>query len=488
MNEDTKEKLDSNHLSEGEGPCNGDFQQRYWQSSVKTLKSKIAYAHSNQMLVDVGFLVGPTETFIPANKTILSLQSPVLEAMFSGRWRSSDEKDFSNGEGDGTDTKVLQIKIPDIQPITFRSFLKFLYTEELETTSSNVSHLLYTSKKYQVEDLTEACFRFVRENICVTNCLWLLEDAIKICDPILEQIATDFVCRNAFEVVTSENFLQLDQTLLANLLERQDFSMDEVLLFKNIWRWAKNECARKSMEPNNENCRQVLGRAFTSIRFLQMNAEDFATNVANLKVLSPEEEIEILRYLTLPKNLRQTPETGLMLSLTQWPRKKTKETYIVTRIQKSEPRKAWATRSPNSSYNHCVSINRPAALISCGFFGPLDRLKNTVLAETSYTVCLSLKNLDCDFTYASVTKTVVLEPSVQEDIFHVLFENPVPLTPGAWYTISFTIKGPPTLGGNDQPKYSITIDKNRNDPVIIKFKDASAFNMRNQVPELCFEW
>lgn len=113
---------------------------------------------------------------------------------------------------------------------------------------------------------------------------------------------------------------------------------------------------------------------------------------------------------------------------------------------------------------------------------------------------------------------VNLDLKDDEDVFHVPFKNPVPLTPGVWYTISFAIQvgkvwklhccivsylhersvcanytvpiaipqGPPILGGNNEPKYEVRIQGK--EEALVKFKDATTNNTRNQLPELCFEF
>ena len=56
---------------------------------------------------DVTFLVGKSNERIPCHQLFLKARSPVFQAMFSGRWNEGNK----------------EIKIPDIDPVTFRSFL-----------------------------------------------------------------------------------------------------------------------------------------------------------------------------------------------------------------------------------------------------------------------------------------------------------------------------------------------------------------------------
>jgi len=93
----------------------------------------------NRKMTDVEFLVDE-ETF-GAHRSLLSARSPVFAAMFT-----SGMKEASTG----------QVSIKDIDPITFRNFLKFLYTGMLEPLTVN-KELFSVADKYRVETLMELC-------------------------------------------------------------------------------------------------------------------------------------------------------------------------------------------------------------------------------------------------------------------------------------------------------------------------------------------
>jgi len=93
----------------------------------------------NSKLTDVKFIVGGT-TF-SAHRSLLSARSPVFAAMFA-----SGMKEAETG----------QVRIEDIDPVTFKYFLKFLYTGMIEPSSID-KDLFKVADKYQVETLMELC-------------------------------------------------------------------------------------------------------------------------------------------------------------------------------------------------------------------------------------------------------------------------------------------------------------------------------------------
>jgi hypothetical protein len=89
-------------------PPGGSHKVENWQSKFPTLKERLAYAVSNEEFSDIVFLVGSNKEPIRCNKFMLSVSSPVFEAMFSGRW----------------ELRETEILIPDAEPGPFRYFLK----------------------------------------------------------------------------------------------------------------------------------------------------------------------------------------------------------------------------------------------------------------------------------------------------------------------------------------------------------------------------
>jgi len=103
------------------------WKDQLWDSSV------------NRKLTDVAFLVG--EETLSAHRSLLSIRSPVFEAMFN-----SGMKEALTG----------QVRIGDIEPNTFRHFLHFLYTGMLEP-GADKEELYLLADRYQVETLVNLC-------------------------------------------------------------------------------------------------------------------------------------------------------------------------------------------------------------------------------------------------------------------------------------------------------------------------------------------
>ena len=108
--------------------------------SVDPTWSKQLWAAAvNRKMTDVELLVGKES--LGAHRSLLSARSPVFAAMFA-----SGMKEAATG----------QVRIEDVDPATFKQFLKFLYTGTFETSAMD-KELFIIADKYQVETLMELC-------------------------------------------------------------------------------------------------------------------------------------------------------------------------------------------------------------------------------------------------------------------------------------------------------------------------------------------
>lgn len=79
-----------------------------WQSTKSCLKERISYLFNNDTLSDVSFLVGRSRVRIPGHKFVLSIGSPVFDAMFNGPLQESERT----------------VELPDVEPEAFLALLK----------------------------------------------------------------------------------------------------------------------------------------------------------------------------------------------------------------------------------------------------------------------------------------------------------------------------------------------------------------------------
>ena len=120
---------------------------------------------NNDRLSDVKFVATKSESkqVIPAHKFILAIGSPVFEAMFYGEL--AETKDT--------------IELPDCDNESLLELFRYMYSDELNLSRSNVMGVLYLAKKYIVPSLTNKCAEYLKEKLDPSNVFSILPFAQK---------------------------------------------------------------------------------------------------------------------------------------------------------------------------------------------------------------------------------------------------------------------------------------------------------------------
>ncbi|KAL3087424.1 hypothetical protein niasHS_008753 [Heterodera schachtii] len=117
----------------------------------------------------------------------------------------------------------------------------------------------------------------------------------------------DYIDKNAKTLFESEEFLQIDQNLLCEIIGRNQLKIDDELTIWNAaLRWADKKCRQNAIENFAENRRAVLGPALFKIRFPLITKRKFSLNIVSSCVLTMEEQLAVLQYHCHP-NLRGAP-------------------------------------------------------------------------------------------------------------------------------------------------------------------------------------
>ena len=129
--------------------------------------------------------------------------------------------------------------------------------------------------------LENACYDFVKENLNVENVLMLYEQAKDLNEDKIVYWCMALIDSDANKFVESEDFKQLEHEFLCEILSRDSLKVDETRLVQAVIFWAKSKCQTKSIVPNGENVRKVLGDAIFSLRFPLMSQVDFSDSEGN---------------------------------------------------------------------------------------------------------------------------------------------------------------------------------------------------------------
>ena len=235
---------------------------------------------NNDLFSDVKFVVRKTDgeseskQVIPAHKFVLSISSPVFEAMFYGKLAETKQS----------------IELPDCEYESLLELFRYMYSDEVNLSGSNVMRVLYLAKKYIVPSLVDNCTEYLLKNLEPSNVFSILPSAQKYEEKNLVDRCWEIVDKQTEEAVKSDGFATIERSLLEAVVVRDTLTIEEIELFKAVDLWATKECERQGLAADGAIKRRILGEeVIKGIRFPIMKQKDFASVALDSKLLSTEE-------------------------------------------------------------------------------------------------------------------------------------------------------------------------------------------------------
>ena len=250
--------------------------EKNWQTTRATIRKRTKCIFNNNLFTDVKFVVpkavseGQSKQVISAQKLVLSISSPVFEAMFYGEL------------ADTTDS----IELPDCEYDSLLELFRYIYSDEVNLSGSNVTGVLYLAKKYMVPSLADKCTEFLEHNLDPSNVFSILTSAQKYEEKNLVDQCWKVIDEQTEEAVKSDRFATIERSLLEAVVARDTLTIEEVELFKAVDLWATKQCEKQGLAADGATKRRILGEDVTKgIRFPTMKQDDFASVVLDSEIL-----------------------------------------------------------------------------------------------------------------------------------------------------------------------------------------------------------
>ena len=261
-----------------------------WQTTRPTIRERTTFLLNNDRFSDVKFMVryyseGESESkkVIPAHKFVLSIGSPVFEAMFYGEVAETRDS----------------IELPDCQYESLLELFRYLYSDEVNLSGSNVMGVLYLAKKYMVPSLADKCNEFLLDNLDASDVFNILPMAQKYEEKELIDRCWEVIDNQSQAATKSDGFTTIERSLLEAVVSRDTLTINEIDLFKAVDLWATKKCGNQGLKANGKVKRRILGeKVVKAIRFPVMKQEEFASVVPDTKILTPDEVITIFKFFS----------------------------------------------------------------------------------------------------------------------------------------------------------------------------------------------
>ena len=269
--------------------------EKEWQTQRPTIRERTKFMLNNDLFSDVKFVaVRKSDSelerkgVIPAHKFVLSIGSPVFEAMFCGELAETRDS----------------IELPDCDYNSLLELFRYMYSDEVNLSGSTVMGVLYLAKKYMVPSLAEKCTKYLQDHLDASNVFSILPFAQRYEEKNLMDRCWKVIDKRTEEAMKSDEFVKIERSLLEEIIARNTLNIEEIELFKAIDRWATKECQRQGLTAGGKMKRMIIGEQIVKeIRFPTMELEDIAGVVLCSEILTTEEFCSVEEYFRSASSL-----------------------------------------------------------------------------------------------------------------------------------------------------------------------------------------
>ena len=259
--------------------CDDTYQHHSSKYSEAAFKKMTAYRNENKF-TDIVLVAGNKR--IPAHKVVISALCDYFHAMFSNELQ---------------ETRQNEVTINDVDSDALEALVDYAYTAKLEIRVDNVENLLSSACLLQVDDVKEACCKFMKSQLHPSNCLGIRAFADAHGCEQLYDISNNYTKNNFADISKNQEFLLLNAEQLREILSSDDLNViKEEEVFYAMLSWIKFD---------EETRRSLIGKVLPGVRlsllppkFLISDVEPAVKDSAECKDLL----LETYKYHLLPEH------------------------------------------------------------------------------------------------------------------------------------------------------------------------------------------
>ncbi|XP_055691649.1 BTB/POZ domain-containing protein 3-like [Lutzomyia longipalpis] len=231
-----------------------------WQATKCSVRERNAHLVGNELMSDVTFVVGAGRVKIPAHRHVLaSTSASFYEALY-------ERKD-----------PPPEIEVTDVEEVHFRTLLRYMYCDELSTTSENCFELLRLSLRFGLRHMETQVVDYIEKSLCTDNVLDIFQQSTVMGCQGLRERCYRIIEWTIREILNTEKFVNTSREILGLILQMPRLNCREVEIYRAVMAWIEHQCLVRDLPIDGEPRREWLGLDLLHlIRFPTMTAEEFS--------------------------------------------------------------------------------------------------------------------------------------------------------------------------------------------------------------------
>lgn len=299
-----------------------------------------------------------------------------------------------------------------------------MYTDEVEVNTSNVKGLLYGAEKYMLQAVKDECSRFLSSLLDHEHACVVLQTANDFNLIDLKEKALQYIHKQGRVCMMSDSLSFLSSDCLKLVIESDNLKCKEDFVFQQVVRWAQDKCEEKDLSLSDDNIRAMLGDLIYHIRFPIMERRYFTKQVSTRRILLPDEIIRVYQSFD-----------GIIID------------DFSTKLRLPNPVKFYRCIVNDGP----MSWTQDGSVDSIEFTADFDGLLLGIIVfgAKDYNGHHAITVKIIQFFTVMTSTTTTLTSKEGQEMYDIMFIEPIKFTKNVRYTIQLTMKGPKTFTGKN---------------------------------------
>ena len=249
-----------------------------WHTDELTSDMKCKYLYDNNLITDFIFKIVNDDnenvetSVIKCHKFLLSLTS---DEFFNLIVKKNE----------------CELVIKDVHVNTFKTFINYIYTNEISVEMELLKDLLKLSHDFNIIPLKEICWKFVEDRITRNTIIKFFEYAIAYDNATILELCENFYQKYTEITLQTKEFLSINQNVLKKILSINNITCTKLDLLNAVVAWGNHQVLTKGTGMSSDSLRKEVNSFIPLIPIQEIPLKEFQVFCQTHRKLFTNEEI-----------------------------------------------------------------------------------------------------------------------------------------------------------------------------------------------------